>query len=482
MTSFIEILAELLSGFFKLLGELGQLLFEAIFPKRTKKYEARFTPEKKILSRKNKGWAIGTKAIPLTFQGLFIAAASGYGKTSFCVLPGLIKQIGLAVIFVLDSSGELYAKISGYCKKQNIPVTVFNFSDKTGCYSDGWNPFPKDKSEVPNFCTLLTQLALGENPHDPFWSLKAAALLEILALSLFSLPEEYRTVGSLYDLLTMLAAKPKLIELWMAKYADKKTWIEFVAFMQNSPNTRASIISSAKSVLTLFSQEGIRKITSHQSIDFENIRNTNQVVFLMTSGAELNMYKMLISLFFNSLIASILKEIPKPDAPPIHIMLEEAGIIKVPILPLAITQCRKYFVNICAVVQSETQWSHLYTKDECDTILSNFSTKLYLSNAPLHKAKELSELMGAFEYRDEDDHIKHAPLLSPHEIREIPIGSGILLHQNLAPAFLKKIIPYYKDAYMKRITSLPPAHIERRLSDDTIPELPIMDLMKQTKK
>lgn len=463
--------------FGKMVGELFSVFYDAAFPKRTKVYDARFTKPSYILKQNNEGWAIGTKALPLDFQGFMVVAPSGVGKTSLVVLSGLVRQAGHGSVIVLDPSGELYTKVSAWFKKHSVKIIVLNFSDPEGYYSDGWNPFPRNKSEVAHFCTLITDLALGENSKDPFWSLQAAALLSMLSYTLFGLPEEYRVVSSLNDLLAYLSAKPEMIDKWMSKYADESNWLEYLAFMRNSDNTRASIISSARAVLTVFNHEHIRRITSRNSFDLKSIREQQSIIFLQTNGAELQLYKLLISLFFDQLISMTLKEIPKPGSQPIHLMLEEVGIYRIPILPLAITQCRKALVNTCLIVQSQSQLYHLYSKEEASTLISNLNSKLFLSNADLHTARELSELTGTFTYRDEDNHLKHAPLLTPQEVKGMPLGSGLLFYSNLPPAYIDKITPYYEDSTMKRITSLPPVPINRKLPNGVAPRLPIEKLL-----
>ena len=468
---------------FQILGDtfrgIFSLLYEAIFPPRTKVYDARFTNPSYILKHQNKGWAIGTRALPLDFQGFMVVAASGVGKTSLSVLPGLIRQAGNGSIVVLDPSGELYDKVSGWFQKHGVKIFVLNFSDPDGYFSDGWNPFPSNKSEVAHFCTLITDLALGENTRDPFWSLQAASLLAMLSYTLFAIPEEFRVASSLNDLLAYLAAKPEMIDKWMSKYADESNWIEYLAFMRNSDNTRASIISSARSVLTVFVHDHIRRITSRTSFDLKSIREKQSIIFLQTNGAELQMYKLLISLFFAQLISMTLKEIPKKGSQPIHLMLEEGGIYRIPILPLAITQCRKALVNTCLIVQSQSQLYHLYSKEEATTLISNLNSKLFLSNADLQTARELSELTGTFTYRDEDNHLKNAPLLTTQEVKGMPIGSGLLLYGNLPPSYIENITPYYKDSKMNQITSLTPVPIDRKLPIGDAPRLPIEKLLNQ---
>lgn len=459
-------------------GELGSVLYEAIFPPRTKLYDARFIRTSAILKSNNEGWAIGTKALPLDFQGFLVVAASGYGKTSFSVLPGLIRQMGQGSVIVLDPSGELYSKVSAWYQQHGIDIYILNFSDPEGYFSDGWNPFPKDRSGVPNFCSTTTDLGLGVKTNDPYWALQSTALNSMLANTLFELPEEYRVVSSLNDLLSYLSAKPEMIDLWMSKFADEGNFLEYQSFIRNSPNTMASIISSAKAVVSVFNHEHIRRITSRNSFDLKSIRKKQSIIFLQTNGAELHTYKMLISLFFNELIAMTLKEIPKPGSLPIHLMLEEGGIYRIPILPLALTQCRKALVNTCLIVQSTSQLYHLYSKEEATTLLANFNSKLYFGNADLRTAQELSQLTGTFTYRDEDNHLKNAPLLTSQEIKEMPYGTGLLFYANLPPAYVQNITAYYEDARMKQITSLPPVPVSRKLPQGPPPRLPIEQLLK----
>ena len=475
----IDIIFAIVEGILKLTGKFLYFLFELAFPERKKEYKADFTPENKLLSTKNTGWAIGTKSLPLHFQGFFIAAATGIGKTTLFVITSLIRLAGTGSVICCDLAPELYKLTSAFYRALGYNIIVINFSDKSGEKSDGWNPFPRLKSDVANFFTTICTLSLGDSTRDPYWSLQSASILTVLATPLFKLDEKYRNVYTVLQLLNLLAAKPKIVNAFISKYADETLWTEYVAFHNNSPNTKASIISSAKAALTVFNQEGIQRITSQATFDLSAIRREKTIIYIQTNPAELEAYKLLISLFFNELISLALSHIAEDDENNIFLLIEEGGIFQIPILPIAITQGRKNRLSIALVAQSEKQLYHLYSHEEASTIISNCMSRLYLSNQPIDTAREISELSGKFEFRNKDNHLEKAPLLTVDEIRSLPPGKGILIHGHHPPALIKNITPYYKDPYMIEITSRAPVPLTRKLSLEMPPLFPINDLIKQ---
>ena len=266
----------------------------------------------------------------------------------------------------------------------------------------------------------------------------------------------------------------------MAKYASPNTWLEYLAFHKNSGNTKASILSSAKATLSVFRQEHIQRITSYSTFNITDLRKEKSIVFIQTNPAELEKYKLLISEFFNQLIGFILSDLPKKDDENMFLILDEAGVYKIEALPLGIVQARKMRCGIMMLVQSEQQLYNLLSKEEASTIISNCS-RLILTNAPLATAREVAELSGKIQYKDEDNITRIRELISVDEIRSMKSDQGILISGHYRPSLIT-LKPHYQDKKMKGITSKDPPQLKRKLPEGPVPRLPIEELLQPDKK
>lgn len=483
MTQIADIITHLIFGVFKLVGELLVFLYQLIFPPRTKIYNSKFTPVRKILSKKNKGWLIGAdKAISLekSFEGLILSSQPGAGKTVCFCTGSLVHIAGRCSVVCLDPALQLYNATSGYYTSLGYKIQKINFSDKSGLSSNQWNPFPKVKNEVSAYFTTLFLLSYGGNEKDPFWRLAASSLCSCLGTLLFSFDRKYQTMANLLYLLHLMSsAKSVLVSKLMSKYADEDTWLEFTSFLKNSENVKSSILASAKASLDIFNQEGIKRITSEDGIDFTKLRGEKTIIYVQTSAAQLSTYQLLISIFFNELISHLLDNIPDEKELDIFLLLEESGIYKIPILPVLCVVGRKHRISPAIVCQSLSQIYSKYSKEDATTIISSSYTKLFLSNTEIATGKEISEAAGQFSYRDEQGLQKLAPLITADEIKAIPPGSGLLLHGHHKPVILRNLTPYFKNKRLNKLTSLPPVPLTSPNNVTEVPKLPIMQLLNE---
>lgn len=473
MTSFIDALVNLIGSILKELFNFLQFIYRL---NKQKGYNAKFTSADKILHRRNKGFSLGANNsmdIKSSFQHLLVSGPTGVGKSTMVCIPTLINLKGSGSIVVLDCSKELHTAVGNYHK--DIPQHIINFSDREGNESDGWNPMPENVADLPNFTESISNLVHGDS-KDKFWQIQSAELLTTLAEPLYGLDPQFRTVANLLLLLNTLAAKVELCNKFMAKYASPNTWLEYLAFHKNSDNTKASILSSAKATLSVFRQEHIQRITSYSTFSISQLRKEKSIVFIQTNPAELEKYKLLISEFFNQLIGHILSDIPTKEDENLFLILDEAGVYRIEALPLGIVQARKMRCGIMMLVQSEQQLYNLLSKEDASTIISNCS-RLILTNAPLSTAREVSELAGKLQYKDQDNITRTRELITTDEIRSINPDQGILISGHYRPALIS-LKPHYLDKRMKQITSVPPPPLTRKLPEAPIPLLHIEQLIQ----
>lgn len=449
-------------------GALGDVMFPTIDDYT---YKAKFTNPRELLRSRNTGFSVGVDQNlndEMSFRHMIVTAPSGGGKSSKVCIPSLINLHGKGSVVINDCNKELYPKL-GHLYSDTKTI-IIDFSDKSCNQTFGWNPMPHDEADLPNFMTRISNLVHGKS-HEQFWSIQSAEVLTSLGEVLYRFDEKYRTPSNLLHLLNYLMGKEAVFNKFMAKYATQKTWMEYLAFAKNSDNTKRSILSSAKATLAVFRQDHIQRITSHSSFDMNDIRHKPVAIFLQTSPADLDKYKLLISEFFNQLFAHLLSNLPKEKDLPVYMVIDEAGVVKIDLLSTAVVQLRKFKSGCLICCQSDEQLHQLYGKEHATTIISNCS-RLIMTNAPLATAKEVSELSGKVEYEDEKGRTRVRELIAVDEVRSLEEDEGILFASNLRPIKLR-MKPYYKDSRMREITSKEAPMLKSDLSNDPIPILNI---------
>lgn len=478
MIKIIDILAQLLQALFKLVQELIQLALEITGWTKPKGYTATFTPESSILKKHHKGFSIGGRRaldIEKSFQHVLVSAGSGMGKSTTVGIPSLFTLCGQGSVVVLDPSKELFNATAGHYKQQGYRIITLNFSDRTGCYSDGWNPFPENPEDLPNVINNLAQLELGNENKDPFWQLQAGSILITLGQTLYKQDTSQQHMGAVLYLLNKLAGQPDKMDAYMSEHADEMTWTEYLAFQNNSPNVKASVIATAKSILRLWNRPNIQQITSHNSFSIADLRKEKCIAYIQTNAAELVQYSSLIALFFEELLATILAKLPEPNEENIFMLLDEAGIYKINSLPLAVTQARKMRCGIALLVQNDKQIYNLYGREQGSTIISNCYTKMYMTNQPLEMVKELETLSGNIQYEDDRGIMRVRPLISADELRSMSPDQALVLHGHFRPAMVA-LKPFFKNRKLRKLSMLTPPGITEKLPPDyqvVLPEISV---------
>ncbi len=481
--SFIDTIIKLIVTAFKLLFELIGFIMSG-FQKKSGKYTGEFTPPRRIFKKRSGSFSLGgtysldTKA---GFQHAICFGSTGYGKSVCFVVNSLYNLSGLHTgekpqsIIVTDPSREVSKHTKSFFVEEGYKVIELNFSDKSGNISDGWNPLPEDVNDVAKFMDRIVRVMHEGNKGDQFWQIQAGALLTTLATPLYKLPESLRNMASVHGLLNILASDKKECATFMSRYADDETWREFKAYLNNSDNVQKSILSSAKACIHIFGQPHIKLITSNATFSLADIRKEPHIIYLQSDASDLVTHKLLISLFFSEVLDRTLSNLPSPDMLNLALLIDEAGIYPIDILPLAITQARKFRCSIFALLQNEAQLSFLYSPEQEATIKTNCKTKIYLTNQPFKTAKELSDIAGLTQYKDENDKEVTRPLITPDEVRSLDPDKAIVLHGHNRLSIVP-LRPFFKHGLHKQLSELPQVKHKRKLPIEPVAPFPIKDL------
>jgi len=443
------------------------------FTKRTG-FSAEFGREGAIASRYNKGFVVSKNrklSRRRSFENILLCGPTGSGKTTRLLLKNLYAIKGASFI-VNDPSKELYQLASGYLSKY-FAIQTLNFSDSAA--SIGFNVLSRIKkpNDINKVAHLLVAASLDKgNSSDPFWSLQSKTLLQLLIRLTLSQPEEYRNMANVVHLLHHFAAYPERIDVLIANTKDEKLILDYQSFISTPEKTLQNIVASAKAALQLFDDSEITKTTAYDTIDFDQLRRQPTIIFLHNSVGDQKYVSILNSIFFEQLYNHVLQRLPHKNELDLFVILEEASSLYVPLLPLAVANCRKHRVGNLICVQSPTQLKSNY-KDEADNIAANCVTKLFLpGQTSMDVLKEIEALSGKCIYTDEKGTERVKPLITTDEIRLLPTNRSIIISGN-KPIIKGRTSPYYRSLVYKRYSQIPPVPLQGDIPDVPVPLLKI---------
>lgn len=462
LEAIITTAAEILGGLFKLLLELIGLGASA-FAKRDGTYTATFAPQRELLSRRHQGFCLtGVRSLTRkdSSRHVVVFSPSGGGKSTVVVVPSILRITERPCSLVVhDPSGELYNLTSGTLAARGFRVRRISFAHPEG--GDRYNPMARahKNADLRKVSTMIVRHAMGGNKADPFWDQSASSLITVIMQVLQTQPEAYRNLGNVRHLLNLFGSDPEKLDALIARHASEEVFREYASIQAYQDKMRSGIIASARAALDLWTDEDIALLTSGDTLDLESLRTQPTILYVQSHTAQLDYFSVLVSLLFEQLIGVLMQALPGPEELDVYVIIDEASSLRVPILPIAISNLRKYRVPLMLLYQDYSQLIHLYGRHEAETIRQNAFVKMYFSDQSLDTATDLERLMGKYEAKDEEGRHRVRPLLTSDEIRVLAKDRALVIAGGHRPV-LAKLRPFYEQSRLRQLTQLPPVVVE----------------------
>lgn len=383
----------------------------------------------------------------LSTKNIITIAPTGSGKTQGQVIPNIIRMNEYSIVCT-DPSGEVCKQTAGALEKAGISIMIFRPLDPDNTMH--YNPIQhvrslSDAKMVAN--TIMAQMDNGVG--DKFW-IKAPEMLITALIHLLKDMSDTSGTNSLNmaNVLKLLALPFKDLCHQIDEHGTEKTTIEFAAYRDSAEATRGSILSSALSALSLFSDELIQSTTTNHTINFDELRCKKAVFYLIIPEDKLPYCKTLMALFYTQLFSFLFTH---TDGLPVYLLLDEFGNMKIPDFDTIITQSRKKRLCISIMLQSLDQLKARYRDGYMTIFEGGCQTKIFYSGMGLNNCKILSETIGDKTERYKEMN-KHDPsrttrisrrLITPDEIRTMPKNQIVVLTENNKPMRLR-ITPAYE--------------------------------------
>lgn len=433
-------------------------------------FNAEFGKETLVASRFNRGFLI-TKHRKLTrrksFENVLLAGPTGAGKTTRLLIKQLFELKGCTII-VNDPSKELYILASGYLS-QFFEIKTLNFSNATE--SCGFNPLSRihKASDINRIAQMLVSATLDKgNNSDPFWGLQSRLIITVFIRLVKHQPPEVQHLGSVLKVLNTFAAEPEKVDEWIVATGDEKLILEYKTLVKMPERTLQNCVASAKAALLAFDDQEIAKVVSHDSIDFDALRQKSTVLFLHDSVTDKKYTSTLNAMFFEQAYAHLLNKLPGKKELDMFFILEEASSLYIPTLPLALANARKHRVGTFLCVQQPDQMEIMY-KDDAKNIYGNCVSKLFLPGiTSMNLLRELETLSGKATVADKKGRDVVRPLLTVDELRMLKENRVLIISGN-HPYIMGRTSPYYRSWFKY----LPYSKMEPVPLKGDIPEGPV---------
>jgi type IV secretory pathway TraG/TraD family ATPase VirD4 len=428
--------------------------------KKNESLSAEFGKESSLLSSRNSGLSVtGTKflSVEKSKEHLLYFGPTGLGKSTVCLVPSALniaqsKNRIDASMIVNDPSKE-NLKMVNFLKSRGYKVFRFDPNDiENSIY---YNPLHRIRtaSDITKVAMLL--VTKSSKDTKDYWQLKSIELISLLiGFLLDHAPKLYQNIANVYYLLEHLAGDEDTVSKLFAEKSTEKQWRQFKAFIANSDNTKASIISSAIGNLSFIGNDpNLCSLTSVDTFDFSRMSQEKVVLFLNCGTADMEYYSPLLGLFFEQLFTERFRSIPKKSDNHLYLLIDELSSIPIPSLAKVIANARKYF-SILGILQSENQLYENYGEYNAKTILNN-ACRVYMTGLNA-ECDRISKALGEYEYSvDSEKKItKTRPLMTSNEIRTMPRNRVIVIpNGGLLPLYCK-VLPFYKNRrYMKYLNT-----------------------------
>jgi len=447
-----------------------------------------------ILNKKNgfilsKNHYLGTDLRKVKInKNILVVGGSGAGKSACYIKPNILQMLGSYVI--TDPKGELYRETSGFLKENGYEVRAFNLVNPE--YSDRYNPLAHivDHTSVDIIAHTIVQGATkGQGSNDPFWDETAKMLLKACIYYVISvLPKEEQNISSCLNIIRQGGADPDIfkklfINELKPEHPGRK---EYENFSTAADKTMQSIVVSTISKITAFDTPAMQRITTSNSINFDDLGQKKLALFVITSASD-STYDFISTIFFSQMLQKLYVQADRNGGTlnhQVYFLLDEfANIGQIPDFNKKLSTTRSLGISISIVVQSLDQLEALY-KDNYENILGNCDTHLFLGSQSIKTCEYFSKSLGQktikFESktknRDKDnlttqgislgEQRQGRDLMTIDELKRLPSDEEILLVRGLKPIKAKKAW-YFKYHPMRDVA--------RRTEIRNISEMPKTD-------
>lgn len=382
-------------------------------------------------------------------NNVIVCASSGGGKTMSIMEPRLLETFHSSLI-VTCTKRRIVDKYRDVFLERGYTVQDLNFVRPTESNA-AYDPlaYVSSYSDI----TFLAESIVKANPRkenttaDPYWDEAAVSLLSaLIAYVLMTVDNPtFTDVLKLNDSLTITEGGSQIettLDMKFEQIAQKEPHC-FAATCWNSFNvlpikTARCVYGTLNTTIdTIFSPELRKMISNKEKVDFEEIANHKNVLFITTSAVNpaLNCF---INMFYAQMFKQLFEyaeSLPSGKLPvPVSVLADDfATGSRILNFPEYISIFREKQISVMLLLQSESQLERMYGIEDAITIIDNCDTYVYMGGMNLKTCRSISERL-------------NVPL---DEILYMPLGREVIFRRGQRPVVTQRYDILQNKAYQR---------------------------------
>ena len=340
-------------------------------------------------------------------KNVLVIGGSGSGKTRFFVKPNLLQCHSSYV--VTDPKGSIVVECGRLLLKKGYKLKILNtINFKKSMH---YNPFAYIHSEkdILKLVTCLIANTKGDGKSgDEFWT-KAETLLytALIGFIHYEAPQAEQNFSTLIDMLNAMETREddegfqNSVDIMFERLERKKPQHfavrQYKKYKLAAGKTAKSILISCGARLAPFDIQELRDLTAYDELELDTLGERKTALFMIMSDTD-DTFNFLLSMCYTQLFNLLCEKADDVYGGrlPVHVrcLIDEcANIGQIPKLEKLIATIRSREISACLILQAQSQLKALY-KDNCDTIVGNMDSVIFLGGKERTTLKELSETLG----------------------------------------------------------------------------------------
>ena len=274
-----------------------------------------------------------------------------------------------------------------------------------------YNPFAYIHSEkdILKLVTCLIANTKGDGKSgDEFWT-KAETLLytALIGYIHYEAPQVEQNFSTLIDMLNAMDTREDdedyqnpvdiMFEQLEMKQPQHFAVRQYKKYKLAAGKTAKSILISCGARLAPFDIQELRDLTAYDELELDTLGDRKKALFMIMSDTD-DTFNFLLSMCYTQLFNLLCEKADDVYGGrlPVHVrcLIDEcANIGQIPKLEKLIATIRSREISACLILQAQSQLKALY-KDNCDTIIGNMDSVVFLGGKERTTLKELSETLG----------------------------------------------------------------------------------------
>ena len=308
-----------------------------------------------------------------------------------------------------DPKGSIVVECGKLLQRNQYKIKILNTINFKK--SHHYNPFAylhSEKDILKLVTTLIANTQGDGKSGDDFWR-KAETLLytALIGYIYYEAPVEEQNFATLIEMINTMEVREddedfkNPVDLMFEELAKREPHHfavrQYAKYRLAAGKTAKSILISCGARLAPFDIQELREITSYDELELDTLGDRKTALFIIISDTD-DTFNFLASMVYTQLFNLLCDKADDVYGGrlPVHVrcLIDEcANIGQIPKLEKLMATIRSREISACLVLQAQRQLKALY-KDNCDTIIGNCDSSIFLGGKEPTTLKELSAALG----------------------------------------------------------------------------------------